>query len=65
MGRTAITVNEVSSLRNLSCRFYDACLSHCTRQGWASFTCISCPLFRVPTGQDDMIDEAQRRVSDR
>jgi hypothetical protein len=65
MGRVALTVNEVSAVRNLSCRFYDVCLSQCTRLGWASFTCVSCHRFREPTGQDDMADQALRRVSER
>lgn len=36
--------DQVAVARELECRFYERCLTHAGVQGWAGFTCRSCPV---------------------
>jgi hypothetical protein len=37
----------VETHRNLHCQYYDHCLDEAVKRGWASFTCLKCPLYQI------------------
>ena len=50
--------------RNLHCFHYDSCLDVAVRSGWASWTCVRCPLRAVKSEVPRVQDFAQDRRRD-
>ncbi|HLL54616.1 MAG TPA: hypothetical protein VK447_13780 [Myxococcaceae bacterium] len=55
----------VEEHRNLYCGHYDACLDVAVKSGWASWSCMRCPLKHVASGtRPTALEFAQDRRGD-
>ncbi len=63
LNATTAKERSIAEERNVFCVAYDSCLEVAVQQGWASWTCVLCPVFAAGPAVDALERYAQTRVA--